>query len=60
MNQQFVNKLFRIPSEVARQNTSTALVVIGVVCALAMIVAVVVIVKRRSKNNIVDKEVPGS
>ena len=60
MNQQFVNKLFRIPSEVARQNTSTALVVIGVVCALALIVAVVVIVKRRSKNNIVDKEVPGS
>ena len=60
MNQQFVNKLSLIPSDVAELNASSALVVIGVVCALVLIVAVVVIVKRRSKNNIEDKEVPGS
>ena len=60
MNQQFVNKLSRIPSEVAKQNASSALLIIGVVCALALIVAVVVIAKRKSKNNIEDKEVPGS
>lgn len=46
--------------EVAKQNASSALVVIGVVCALALIVAVVVIVKRKSKNNIEDNEVPAN
>ena len=60
MNQQFVNKLSRIPSEVAEQNASSALVIIGVLCALALIMAIVVIVKRKSKNDIVDKEEPGS
>ena len=59
-NQQFFNKLSPIPSEVAEQNASSALVIIGVVCALALIVAIVVIVKRKSKNNIDDKEEPGS
>ena len=56
----FADKLSRIPSEVAKQNASSAIVVIGVVCALALIVAIVVIVKRKSKNNIEDKEEPGS
>ena len=55
-----MNQLSRIPSEVSKQNASSALVVVGVVCALALIFAVVVIVKRKSKNNIEDKEVPGS
>ena len=59
-SQQFVNKLSRIPSEVAEQNASSALVIIGVVCALALIVAIVVIVKRKPKDNIDDKEEPGS
>ena len=60
MNQQFGNKLSRIPSEVAEQSASSALVVVGIVCALALIVAIVVIAKRKSKNNIEDNEVPGS
>merc|ERR1712150_104408 len=47
-----------VKPEVAKQNASSALLIIGVVCALALIVAVVVIAKRKSKNNIEDKEVP--